>query len=100
MQASRPLPVPTRLLCDNRSALALCARAGGVHSRSKHIDVRHHFIVEAAKAGVVQLEWVATADQLADILTKALDRQTFNRLRERVMGGGGPGAEGPAQRRL
>ena len=92
-ESQAPMPAPTRLLCDNRSALALCARSGGVHSRSKHIDVRHHFIVEAAKAGVVEPQWVPTADQLADILTKALNRHTFSRLREKVMGGGPAGPE-------
>ena len=90
--AAADQPAATPLLCDNRSALSLCLRAGGVHSRSKHIDVRHHFVVEAAKAGTVDPQWVPTEDQLADILTKALDRQTFERLREKVMGGP---AQGP-----
>jgi len=90
-------PAATPLLCDNRSALSLCLRSGGVHSRSKHIDVRHHFVVEAAKAGVVDPQWVPTEDQLADILTKALDRQTFERLRDKVMGAEDQGQKAAAQ---
>jgi len=90
-------PAATPLLCDNRSALSLCLRSGGVHSRSKHIDVRHHFVVEAAKAGVVDPQWVPTEDQLADILTKALDRQTFERLRDKVMGAEAQGQKAAAQ---
>nr|GEU50890.1 retrovirus-related Pol polyprotein from transposon TNT 1-94 [Tanacetum cinerariifolium] len=59
------------LYCDNRSAIALCCN-NVQHSRSKHIDIRHHFIQEQVKRGVVELYFVSMDYQLADIFTKAL----------------------------
>nr|GFA63938.1 integrase, catalytic region, zinc finger, CCHC-type, peptidase aspartic, catalytic [Tanacetum cinerariifolium] len=48
-----------------------------IYSRSKHIDIRHHFIREQVERGVVELYFVSTDYQLADIFTKALPRQRF-----------------------
>ncbi|GJU44896.1 retrovirus-related pol polyprotein from transposon TNT 1-94 [Tanacetum coccineum] len=56
------------LYCDNRSAIALCCN-NVQHSRSKHIDIRHHFIREQVEKGVVELYFVSTDYQLADIFT-------------------------------
>nr|GEY79985.1 retrovirus-related Pol polyprotein from transposon TNT 1-94 [Tanacetum cinerariifolium] len=64
------------LYCDNRSAIALCCN-NVQHSRSKHIDIRHHFIREQVERGVVELYFVTTDYQLADIFTKALPRHRF-----------------------
>ncbi|GJX75189.1 retrovirus-related pol polyprotein from transposon TNT 1-94 [Tanacetum coccineum] len=64
------------LYCDNRSAIALCCN-NVQHSRSKHIDIRHHFIREQVEKGVVKLYSVSTDYQLADIFTKALPRERF-----------------------
>nr|GFA45498.1 retrovirus-related Pol polyprotein from transposon TNT 1-94 [Tanacetum cinerariifolium] len=64
------------LYCDNHSAIALCCN-NVQHSRSKHIDIRHHFIREQVERGVVELYFVSTDYQLADIFTKALPRQRF-----------------------
>ncbi|GKE46618.1 hypothetical protein Tco_1477876 [Tanacetum coccineum] len=47
------------------------------HSRSKHIDIRHHFIREQVEKGVVELYFVTTDYQLADIFTKALPKERF-----------------------
>ncbi|GJT88519.1 retrovirus-related pol polyprotein from transposon TNT 1-94 [Tanacetum coccineum] len=65
------------LYCDNKSAIALCYN-NVQHSRSKHIDVRYHFIKEQVENGVVKLYFVRTEYQLADIFTKALPRERFN----------------------
>ncbi|GKE41161.1 hypothetical protein Tco_1464566 [Tanacetum coccineum] len=59
------------LYYDNRSAIALCCN-NVQHSRSKHIDIRHHFIREQVEKGMVELYFVTTDYQLADIFTKAL----------------------------
>ncbi|GJS31528.1 hypothetical protein Tco_0492148 [Tanacetum coccineum] len=59
------------LYCDNKSAIDV------QHSRSKHIDIRHHFIREQVEKGVVELYFVRTEYQLADIFTKALPRERF-----------------------
>ncbi|GJT13332.1 retrovirus-related pol polyprotein from transposon TNT 1-94 [Tanacetum coccineum] len=61
------------LYCDNKSAIALCCN-NVQHSRSKHIDIRHHFNREQVEKGVVELYFVRTEYQLADIFTKALPR--------------------------
>ncbi|GJV95659.1 retrovirus-related pol polyprotein from transposon TNT 1-94 [Tanacetum coccineum] len=60
-----------QIFCDNKSVIALCCN-NVQHSRSKHIDIRFHFIKEQAKNGVVELYFVNTEYQLADIFTKAL----------------------------
>nr|GEX71836.1 retrovirus-related Pol polyprotein from transposon TNT 1-94 [Tanacetum cinerariifolium] len=57
-------------------AIALCCN-NVQHSRSKHIDIRHHFIREQVERGVVELYFVSMDYQLADIFTKALPRQWF-----------------------
>nr|GEU41349.1 hypothetical protein [Tanacetum cinerariifolium] len=64
---------------DTRRSTSESARFLGdkLHSRSKHIDIRHHFIREQVERGVVELYFVMTNYQLADILTKALLRQRF-----------------------
>nr|GEW44274.1 integrase, catalytic region, zinc finger, CCHC-type, peptidase aspartic, catalytic [Tanacetum cinerariifolium] len=64
------------LYCDNRSAIALCCN-NVQHSRSKHIDIRHHFIREQVERGMVELYFVSMDYQLVDIFTKSLPRQRF-----------------------
>nr|GFB73197.1 copia protein [Tanacetum cinerariifolium] len=59
------------LYCDNRSTTALCCN-NVQHSRSKYIDIRHHYIREQVERGMVELYFVTTDYQLADIFTKAL----------------------------
>nr|GEY59030.1 hypothetical protein [Tanacetum cinerariifolium] len=71
------------LYCDNRSAIALCCN-NVQHSRSKHIDILHHFIREQVERGVVELYFVTTDYQLADIFTKALPRQRFEFILSRL----------------
>nr|GEW83497.1 retrovirus-related Pol polyprotein from transposon TNT 1-94 [Tanacetum cinerariifolium] len=64
------------LYCDNKSAITLCYN-NVQHSWSKHIDIRHHFIREKVENDVVELYFVTTDYQLADIFTKALPRERF-----------------------
>ncbi|GKB70256.1 hypothetical protein Tco_0931668 [Tanacetum coccineum] len=59
------------LYCDNKSVIALCCN-NVQHSRSKHIYIRHHFIKEQVENGVVEMYFVRTEYQLADIFTKPL----------------------------
>ncbi|GJY44784.1 retrovirus-related pol polyprotein from transposon TNT 1-94 [Tanacetum coccineum] len=76
------------LYCDNKSAIALYCN-NVQHSRLKYIDVWYHFIKEQVKNGVVKLYFVRTEYQLADIFTKALPRERFefliNKLRMKSM---------------
>ncbi|GJY23519.1 retrovirus-related pol polyprotein from transposon TNT 1-94 [Tanacetum coccineum] len=62
------------MYCDNKSAIALCCN-NVQHSRSKHIDIRFHFIKEHVENGVIELYFVNTEYQLANIFTKALGRE-------------------------
>ncbi|GJV74095.1 retrovirus-related pol polyprotein from transposon TNT 1-94 [Tanacetum coccineum] len=65
------------LYYDNKSAIALCCN-NVQHSRAKHNDVRYHFIKEQVENGIVELYFVWTEYQLADIFTKPLPRERFN----------------------
>ncbi|GKA92123.1 hypothetical protein Tco_0814048 [Tanacetum coccineum] len=71
------------LYCDNKGAIALCCN-NVQHSRAKHIDVRYHFIKEQVEDGIVELYFVRTEYQLADIFTKPLPREIFNFLIEKL----------------
>nr|GEU51213.1 hypothetical protein [Tanacetum cinerariifolium] len=71
------------LYCDYHSAIALCYN-NVQHSRSKHIDIRHHFIREQVERGVVELYFMTTDYQLTDIFTKALPRQRFKFILSRL----------------
>ncbi|GJT47149.1 retrovirus-related pol polyprotein from transposon TNT 1-94 [Tanacetum coccineum] len=65
-------------------ARMLCSDTLDEHSRSKHIDIRHHFIREQVEKGVVELYFMTTDYQLADIFTKALPRERFEFLLPRL----------------
>ncbi|GJU88873.1 retrotransposon protein, putative, ty1-copia subclass [Tanacetum coccineum] len=64
------------LYYDNQRVIALCCN-NVQHSRSKHIDIRYHFIKEKVENKVVEVYFVETKYQLADIFTKALPRERF-----------------------
>ncbi|GJT86642.1 hypothetical protein Tco_1068359 [Tanacetum coccineum] len=65
------------------SAIALCCN-NVQHLRAKHIDVRYHFIKEEVKNEIVELYFVRTEYQLAEIFTKPLPRERFNFLIEKL----------------
>nr|GEW48086.1 hypothetical protein [Tanacetum cinerariifolium]GEW48614.1 hypothetical protein [Tanacetum cinerariifolium] len=71
------------LYCDNKSAIALCCNSVQ-HSRAKHTDVRYHFIKKQVENGIMELYFVWTEYQLADIFTKPLPREIFNFLIEKL----------------
>ena len=71
------------LYCDNLSAIKI-SKNPIQHSRTKHIDIHHHFIRELVEDKNVALEHVATEMQLADIFTKALGANQFKFLRGRL----------------
>jgi alkyl hydroperoxide reductase subunit AhpC len=62
------------LICDNESAIKI-AYNPCEHSRTKHIDIRHHFLRDYAIKGDIVISHVGTDDQLADIFTKPLDEK-------------------------
>ncbi|KAJ8554708.1 hypothetical protein ON010_g9775 [Phytophthora cinnamomi] len=56
---------------DNQGAIALAQNAG-YHARTKHVDIRHHFIRENMERGTVKVDYIDTKHQLADVLTKEM----------------------------
>jgi hypothetical protein len=71
------------LFCDNESAIKL-ANNPVSHSRTKHIDIRHHFLRDHVTIGDIVLSHVSTDKQLADIFTKPLDESRFCSLRNEL----------------
>ena len=67
------------LYCDNLSAINI-SKNHIQHNRTKHIDIRHHFIMDLVEDKIVTLEHVTTKKQLTDIFTKALDANQFEKL--------------------
>ncbi|XP_071724406.1 uncharacterized mitochondrial protein AtMg00810-like [Rutidosis leptorrhynchoides] len=68
------------IYCDNTSAISI-SKNSVQHSKTKHIQVRHHFIRELVEGKKVTVEYVSTEKQLADIFTKSLDATRFEFLR-------------------
>eukprot|EP00253_Pinus_taeda_P032206 PITA_32206 len=73
----------TRIMCDNQSCIKLSENPV-FHDRSKHIDIRCHFVKDCVQRGVVQLSYTPTGEQVVDILTKALERIKFDYVREKM----------------
>ncbi|KAJ9565707.1 hypothetical protein OSB04_001673 [Centaurea solstitialis] len=67
------------IYCDNTSAIAI-ANNPVLHSKTKHIEVRYHFIRDHVMNGDIELHFVPTEYQLADLFTKPLDITRFNML--------------------
>lgn len=72
------------LFGDNQSTQEL-TRNGVKSERTKHIDIKYHFVTDEVSRGNVQLQWVSTTQQLADVLTKALSVQQHTALSEKLM---------------
>ncbi|GKE08170.1 retrovirus-related pol polyprotein from transposon TNT 1-94 [Tanacetum coccineum] len=71
------------MYCDNKRVIALCCN-NVQHSRSKHIDIRYHFIKEQVENGVIELYFVSTEYQFADIFTKMLCRERIEFLIDKL----------------
>ena len=72
-----------QLKIDNKSAIEL-SKNPVHHERSKHIDLRYHYIRECVELGRVDVVHVRTGDQVADIFTKSLGRSRFSELRHKL----------------
>jgi hypothetical protein len=71
------------LLCDNESAICMVDNPVE-HSRTKHIDIEHHFLRDHQQKGDIKVYHINTENQLADIFTKPLDEKRFCRLRSEL----------------
>ncbi|GJW99655.1 retrovirus-related pol polyprotein from transposon TNT 1-94 [Tanacetum coccineum] len=72
------------IMCDNKGAIDL-SKNPVQHSRTKHIEIRHHFLRDNVQKGHISIEKVPSVDNIADILTKPLKRESFNYLREMTL---------------
>lgn len=70
-EAFRPLRFPTTLHSDNQSAIAI-AKKNSLNVRNKHIGLRYHFIRDCIKMDIIDLQWIGTDFNVADIFTKTL----------------------------
>lgn len=77
-------PGPPILFCDNLSATFLTANPV-FHQRSKHIKIDYHFVREQVQAGDLIVRHVNSADQIADIFTKAVGTSRFQNLRSKLL---------------
>ncbi|GKB11749.1 retrovirus-related pol polyprotein from transposon TNT 1-94 [Tanacetum coccineum] len=67
------------IMCDNKGAIDL-SKNPVQHSRTKHIEIRHHFLCDNVQKGHISIKKVSFVDNIADILTKPLKRESFNYL--------------------
>jgi hypothetical protein len=74
---------PTVIYCDNQSCIKL-SKNPVFHDRPKHIEIRYHFIHDYVQRGVVELQYISTDEQVADILSKALNRGKFVIFRDKL----------------
>ena len=72
---------PTLLMEDNQGAISI-AKNPVAHSRTKHIDIRYHYIREAIQEAIVNISYCPTEQMVADLLTKPLPKERFKELRD------------------
>jgi hypothetical protein len=72
-------PIP--IYCDNTSAINV-SKNPVMHSKTKHIPIKYHFLWEQVAEKNIRVEYVGTKEQVADIFTKPLPREAFEYLRQ------------------
>jgi hypothetical protein len=74
-------PIP--IYCDNTSTISI-SKNPVMHSKMKHIPIKYHFLREQVAEKNIRVEYVGTKEQVADIFTKPLPRESFEYLRQRL----------------
>jgi hypothetical protein len=74
---------PIKFFCDNRGAISL-SKNPALHTRAKHIDLKYHVVRSRLERKKIEVEFVSTSEQLADIFTKAIPAPQFKNLRNRL----------------
>ena len=80
---TKKVPKPTVIKDDNQGAIALSKNPIG-HARTKHIDIRYHYIREAVQAKTIEVQCCQTKEMIADLLTKPLAGEQFKKLRQEI----------------
>lgn len=75
------MTAPTIIYEDNQSAICIARNPQG-HGRSKHIDIKYHFIREKVQQEIIEVKYCKTEDMIADLLTKGLGKDRFEKLRQ------------------
>ena len=74
-------PIP--IFCDNTSAISI-SKNPVMHSKTKHIPIKFHFLREQIMSNVIKMEYVGTKDHLADIFTKPLPKLQFESIKDQL----------------
>ena len=72
---------PLTISCDNQGAIAL-AKDNKYHARTKHIDLRYHFVREAVEDKKIKVAYIPTDENVSDIFTKPLPKPKFQKFVE------------------
>ena len=72
-------PLPMKIYCDNKAAISITHNLV-FYDRTKHVEVDKHFIKEKLDSGLICMSYVSTKEQVADILTKGLNKRQFENL--------------------
>jgi len=76
---------PPMLYVDNKATISLIKNPV-LHDRSKHIEIRFHYIRECADRGLIKIDFIRTEEQLGDIFTESLAWVKFEELRSKIGG--------------
>lgn len=74
---------PIKILCDNKATIAM-TKNPAFHSRTKHIDIRYHYIHTLTTDGDIELKFCPTNNQTADVFAKALSAAKHNYFRQKL----------------
>jgi hypothetical protein len=74
---------PISFYCDNESAISI-SKNPVMHSKTKHIPIKYHFLREHVAEKNIRVEYVGTKEQVVDIFTKPLPREAFEYLCQRL----------------
>jgi hypothetical protein len=73
----------TSICCDNQSCINLLVNPV-FHDKSKHIGIKYHFMRDVVEKGAMKLHYVATNEQVVDVLTKPLSKVMFEYFRDKL----------------
>ena len=74
---------PLSILCDNLNAISISNNTM-MHSKTKHIPIKYHFLREQAAKNTIKLDYVDTKEQIVDIFTNILPKNVFEYLKHKL----------------